>query len=66
MPDPLLAEAVHIMLERFFGATVTISTGRIVPVHLIGQAHEEHDDPIKGGIRAQMGPIQKRSIAARD
>ena len=33
---------------------------------MLKQAHEEHDDPIKGGIRAQMGPIQKRSIAARD
>jgi hypothetical protein len=27
------------MLERFFGATITISTGRVVPVRLIGERH---------------------------
>jgi hypothetical protein len=31
------------MLERFFGATVTISTGRIVPVRLIGEQHVVED-----------------------
>ena len=27
------------MLERFFGATITVSTGRVVPVRLIGEQH---------------------------
>jgi hypothetical protein len=27
------------MLERFYGATITISTGRVVPVRLIGEQH---------------------------
>jgi hypothetical protein len=27
------------MLERFFGPTVTLSTGRVVPVRLIGEQH---------------------------
>ena len=27
------------MLERFFGATLTVSTGRVVPVRLIGEQH---------------------------
>ena len=31
------------MLERFFGATITISTGRIVPVRLIGEQHVRED-----------------------
>ncbi len=29
------------MLERFFGATLTLSTGRVVPVRLIGEQHPE-------------------------
>ena len=32
------AEGVF-MLERFFGPTITISTGRVVPVRLIGEQH---------------------------
>jgi hypothetical protein len=31
------------MLERFFGPTLTISTGRIVPVRLIGEQHVFED-----------------------
>jgi hypothetical protein len=31
------------MLERFFGATITVSTGRIVPVRLIGEQHVRED-----------------------
>jgi hypothetical protein len=31
------------MLERFFGATKTISTGRIVQVRLIGEQHVRED-----------------------
>jgi hypothetical protein len=35
--------AVHIMLERFFGATITLTTGRVVPVRLIGEQHVRED-----------------------
>ena len=31
------------MLERFFGITIIISTGRIVPVRLIGEQHVRED-----------------------
>ena len=31
------------MLERFFGPTITISTGRIVPTRLIGEQHVIED-----------------------
>jgi hypothetical protein len=31
------------MLERFFGATITISTSRVVPVRLIGEQHVIED-----------------------
>lgn len=31
------------MLERFFGATITISIGRVVPVRLIGEQHVIED-----------------------
>ena len=31
------------MLERFFGPTITISTGRVVPVRLIGEQHVIED-----------------------
>ncbi len=31
------------MLERFFGATITISSGRVVPVRLIGEQHVRED-----------------------
>jgi hypothetical protein len=31
------------MLERFFSATITISTGRAVPVRLIGEQHVRED-----------------------
>ncbi len=31
------------MAERFFGITITISTGRIVPVRLIGEQHVRED-----------------------
>ena len=31
------------MLERFFGATITISTGRVVPVRPIGEQHVLED-----------------------
>jgi len=36
------AEGVF-MLERFFGPTITISTGRVVPVRLIGEQHVIED-----------------------
>lgn len=31
------------MAERFFGVTLTLSTGRIVPVRLIGEQHVKED-----------------------
>jgi hypothetical protein len=31
------------MLERFFGVAITISTGRVVPVRLIGEQHVIED-----------------------
>lgn len=31
------------MLEKLFGVTVTISTGRVVPVRLIGEQHVRED-----------------------
>ena len=31
------------MLERFFGPTITVSTGRVVPVRLIGEQHVVED-----------------------
>jgi hypothetical protein len=31
------------MLERFFGVTITISTGRAIPVRLIGEQHVGED-----------------------
>jgi hypothetical protein len=31
------------MLERFFGATITLSTGRVVPERLIGEQHVRED-----------------------
>lgn len=31
------------MLERFFGPTLTLSTGRIVPVRLVGEQHVIED-----------------------
>ena len=31
------------MAERFFGSIITISTGRIVPVRLIGEQHVRED-----------------------
>jgi hypothetical protein len=31
------------MLEQFFGVTITISTGRVVPVRLIGEQHVRED-----------------------
>lgn len=36
------AEGVF-MLERFFGTTITISTGRVVPVRLVGEQHVIED-----------------------
>src|SRR4249920_2263367 len=31
------------MLERFFGPTITIASGRLVPVRLIGEQHVRED-----------------------
>jgi hypothetical protein len=31
------------MLERFFGVTIAISTGRIIPVRLVGEQHVRED-----------------------
>ena len=36
------AESVF-MLERFFGPAIAISTGRVVPVRLIGEQHVRED-----------------------
>ncbi|WP_234729635.1 DUF6915 family protein [Acidocella facilis] len=36
------AEGVF-MMERFFGLTITISTGRVVPVRVIGEQHIRED-----------------------
>lgn len=38
-----LAVSVHIMLERFFGPTITVASGRLVPVRLIGEQHVRED-----------------------
>jgi hypothetical protein len=32
-----------VMAERFFGVAITISTGRVVPVRLIGELHIRED-----------------------
>jgi len=32
-----------VMLERLYGTTITISTGRVVPVRLIGEQHVAED-----------------------
>jgi hypothetical protein len=31
------------MLERFYGTTITLSSGRVVPVRLIGEQHVMED-----------------------
>src|SRR3546814_14212747 len=31
------------MLERFFGTTITVSTGRVIPVRLVGEQHVRED-----------------------
>jgi hypothetical protein len=31
------------MLERFYGRTLSLSTGRVVPVRLIGEQHVRED-----------------------
>jgi len=36
-------KSVYIMLERFFGPTLTISTGRVVPVRFVGEQHVRED-----------------------
>lgn len=36
------AEGIFVA-ERFFGVTLTISTGRIIPVRLIGEQHVKED-----------------------
>jgi hypothetical protein len=37
------AAASRRRLERFFGSTITISTGRVVPVRLLGEQHVVED-----------------------
>ena len=39
----LAGKSVYIMLERFFGPTITISTGRVVPVRFVGEQHVRED-----------------------
>ena len=39
----LSAVSVYIIAERFFGPAITISTGRVVPVRLIGEQHVRED-----------------------
>ena len=43
MPGPLLAEAVHIMLETLFGQTITLSSGRVIPTRWVGEQHVKDD-----------------------
>ena len=45
------------MLERFFSPTITISTGRVVPVRLIGEQHVVED---------LVEPLMQRQIILRD
>jgi hypothetical protein len=39
----LMAEAVHIMLERVFGPTISLSTGRVIPTRWVGEQHVQQD-----------------------
>ena len=43
MPDPLLAEAVHIMAETVFGPTLTLSGGKVIPTRWVGEQHVKED-----------------------
>jgi hypothetical protein len=39
----LMAEAVHIMLERVFGPTISLSTGRVIPTRWVDERHVQQD-----------------------
>ena len=43
MPGPLLAEAVHITSETLFGQTITLSSGRVIPIRWVGEQHVKDD-----------------------
>jgi hypothetical protein len=49
------------MLERFFGPTLTISTGRVVPVRLIGEQHVRQD---LGFLSGQCGWVLSGQLIA--
>jgi hypothetical protein len=38
-----MAEAVHIKLERVFGPTISLSTGRVIPTRWVGEQHAQQD-----------------------
>jgi hypothetical protein len=38
-----MADAVHIMLERVFGPTISLSTGRVIPTRWVGEQHVQQD-----------------------
>src|SRR5215472_1247036 len=39
----LMAEAVHIMLDRVSGPTISLSTGRVIPTRWVGEQHVQQD-----------------------
>ena len=49
------------MLESIFGATLTISTGRIVPVRFIGEQHVLEDLGRIPTVADWLGKIQPES-----
>ena len=38
-----MAEAVHIMLDRVSGPTISLSTGRVIPTRWVGEQHVQQD-----------------------
>ena len=49
------------MLEDIFGATITISTGRVVPVRFIGEQHVLEDLGRIPTVADWLGKIQSES-----
>jgi hypothetical protein len=49
------------MLEDIFGATITISTGRVVPVRFIGEQHVLEDLGRIPTVQDWLGKIQSES-----
>ena len=50
------------MLERFFGPTITLSTGRVVPVRLIGEQHVREDLGFIPGFADWVRCIRPRTL----